>query len=316
MRERLAILGGSPAITLDHTYYAQWPIYTEEEVETVSALIRNSGLSSAHYDPTGPIAQLERAIAQQWGVRYALAHHSGTAALNAALFGVGVVPGDEVIVQSATHPFSCIPIVGCGAIPVFADVDPHTRLLDPADVERRITPRTKAILVVHWSGMPADMDALLDVARRHDLRIVEDNCVSQGTRHHGRMCGTLADAGAISLQHGKLTSAGEGGVFFTDDPQVYQRAASRGHYERLQDLPDAQYRTVSGFAFRREVPDRHDHGSHRRRANAPLGRAHGAAQAKRRAAWAGHRGSRRLLLPPRPRLRGIAVSPGLGALYP
>ena len=249
MRERLAILGGSPAITLDHTYYAQWPIYTEEEVETVSALIRNSGLSSAHYDPTGPIAQLEQAIAERWGVRYALAHHSGTAALNAALFGVGVVPGDEVIVQSATHPFSCIPIVGCGAVPVFADVDPHTRLLDPADVERRITPRTKAILVVHWSGMPADMDALLDVARRHDLRIVEDNCVSQSTLHRGRMCGTLADAGAISLQHGKLTSAGEGGVFFTDDPQVYQRAASRGHYERLQDLPDAQYRTVSGFAF-------------------------------------------------------------------
>ena len=97
--------------------------------------------------------------------------------------------------------------------------------------------------------MPADMDALLDVARRHDLRIVEDNCVSQSTLHRGRMCGTLADAGAISLQHGKLTSAGEGGVFFTDDPQVYQRAASRGHYERLQDLPDAQFRTVSGFAF-------------------------------------------------------------------
>ncbi len=249
MRERLAILGGTPAITLDHTYYAQWPIYTEEEVETVSALIRNSGLSSAHYDPAGPIAQLEQAIAERWGVRYVLTHHSGTAALNAALFGVGVVPGDEVIVQSATHPFSCIPIVGCGAIPVFADVDPHTRLLDPADVERRITPRTKAILVVHWSGMPADMDTLLDVARRHDLRIVEDNCVSQSTLHRGRMCGTLADAGAISLQHGKLTSAGEGGVFFTDDPQVYQRAASRGHYERLQGLPDAQYRTVSGFAF-------------------------------------------------------------------
>ena len=226
MRERLAILGGSPAINLDHAHYAQWPIYTEEEVETVSALIRNSGLSSAHYDPAGPIAQLERAIAERWGVRYVLTHHSGTAALNAALFGVGVVPGDEVIVQSATHPFSCIPIVGCGAVPVFADVDPHTRLLDPTDVERRITPRTKAILVVHWSGMPADMDTLLDVARRHGLRLVEDNCVSQSTLHRGRMCGTLADAGAISLQHGKLTSAGEGGVFFTDDPHVYQRAAS------------------------------------------------------------------------------------------
>ena len=93
MRERLASLGGGPAVTLDHTYYAQWPIYTEEEVETVSALIRSSGLSSAHYDPDGPIAQLEQAIAQQWGVQYVLTHHSGTAALHAALFGVGVAPG-------------------------------------------------------------------------------------------------------------------------------------------------------------------------------------------------------------------------------
>ncbi len=249
MSERLAILGGSPAITLEHTYYSQWPIYTEEEVEAVSALIRSSGLSSAHYDPDGPIAQLEQAIAQRWGVRYALTHHSGTAALHAALFGVGVTPGDEVIVQSATHPFSCIPIVGCGAVPVFADVDPHTRLLDPVDVERRITPRTRAILVVHWSGMPADMDALLDVARRHGLRIVEDNCVSQGTLHRGRMCGTLVDASAISLQHGKLTSAGEGGMFLTSNPEYYQRAAVLGHYERLDELPDEKYRAVASFCF-------------------------------------------------------------------
>lgn len=182
-------------------------------------------------------------------MKYALAHPNGTSALQSALFGVGVGPGDEVILQSTTHPYSCVPIIGRGAVPVFADVNPITRLLDPSDVERRITPRTKAILVVHWHGMPADMDSLLKVAQRHDLKVVEGICVSQGTLHRGRMCGTLADGAAISLQDGKLTSAGEDGIFLTNDPGVYQQAAILGQYERLKELPDEKYRRVAGFCF-------------------------------------------------------------------
>ena len=119
----------------------------------------------------------------------------------------------------------------------------------PADVERRITPRTRALFVVHFKGMAADMDALLDLARRHDLKVVEDNCVSQGTRHRGRMCGSLGDAAGISFQDGKMTSGGEGGIFITDDEECYQRAATLGHYERLGDFPNPQYRGVSGFCF-------------------------------------------------------------------
>lgn len=247
MNNKLAILGGSPAIAMDHDTFAQWPIYGEEEVEAVSELIRHHRLSSAHEG--GPIVELERAIAERWGVKHAIAHSSGTAALRSALFGVGVVRGDEVILQSAVHPFTCIPIVGCGAIPVFADIDPVTLTLDPADVEKRITSRTKAIMVVHWKGMPADMDALLDIANRHGLKVVEDNCVSQGTVHRGRMCGTLGDVSAISFQDGKMTSGGEGGMLLTNSDACYQRAATLGHYERLKDLPDEKYRGVSGFSF-------------------------------------------------------------------
>lgn len=247
MAEKLALLGGEPAITLPQDTYTQWPIYGEEEVEAVSALIRDHQLSSSHAG--GPIVELEKAVARRWGVRYAIAHSSGTAALRAALFGVGVGRGDEVIVQSAVHPYACVPIVGCGAIPVFADIDPLTLTLDPADVERRITPRTRALFVVHFKGMAADMDALLDLARRHDLKVVEDNCVSQGTRHRGRMCGSLGDAAGISFQDGKMTSGGEGGIFITDDEECYQRAATLGHYERLGDFPNPQYRGVSGFCF-------------------------------------------------------------------
>ncbi|MBM3933226.1 MAG: DegT/DnrJ/EryC1/StrS family aminotransferase [SAR202 cluster bacterium] len=249
MAEQLAILGGKLAITLDHKDFSQWPIYGEEEVEVVSKLIREDKLSSSHPDPEGPIVKLEQAIMKRWGVKHALAHSSGTAALRAALFGVGVLPGDEVIVQSAVHPFNCLPIIGCDAVPVFADIEPNGLTLDPKDVERKITPRTKAIMVVHWHGMPADMDAIMAIARKHNLKVVEDNCVSQGTTHRGRMCGTIGDAGAISLQDGKLTSAGEGGVFMTNDDEVYMRAASLGHYERLREFDYPKWQGVSGFSF-------------------------------------------------------------------
>lgn len=248
MAEQLALLGGRPAVTLDQGQYTEWPIYGDEEVAAVTELVQ-ARRTSGGSEPGGPIYELEQAVARRWGVRYALAHPNGTSALHAALFGFGVGPGDEVIVQSRTHPYSCVPIIGCGAVPVFADVDPETITLDPADVARCITPRTKALVVVHWDGMPADTDALLALAREHGLKVLEDNCVSQGTLHRGRMCGTLGDAAAISFQVGKLTSAGEGGVFLTDDPECYQRAAVLGHYERLRDLPDEKYRAVAGFCF-------------------------------------------------------------------
>ena len=248
MTDDLASLGGSPAITIDQAHYSQWPIYTEEEAQVAADLIRSHALSSA-IDGPGPITELERRVADTWGVQHAIAHSSGTTALHTALFGVGVVPGDEVITQSAVHPFNCLPIIGCGAVPVFADIDPLTTTLDPADVERKITPRTRAIMVVHWKGIPADMDAIMDIARRHGLKVVEDNAVSQGTTHRGRILGTIGDASAISFQDGKLTSAGEGGVFMTDSDEVFQRAATLGHYERLKELPDPKWRAVSGFSF-------------------------------------------------------------------
>ena len=248
MRTVPAALGGTPAVTIDHGPFTQWPIYTEEEVEATADLIRNHALSSSQGEK-GPITELEQRVAETWGVRRALAHSSGTAALRSALFGVGVVPGDEVICQSAVHPFGCLPIIGCGAVPVFADIDPLTMTLDPVDLESRITERTRAIMVVHWKGIPADMDAIMEIASRRGLKVVEDCAVSQGTTHRGRMGGSIGHASALSFQHGKLTSAGEGGVFMTNSEEIYQRAASLGHYERLRDLPDPRWRAVSGFSF-------------------------------------------------------------------
>lgn len=242
------LLGGTPTVTIDQSWYTQWPIYTDEEADAAADLIRRHALSSAQ-EASGPITELEASVADTWGVKYAIAHSSGTAALRSALFGAGVVPGDEVVAQSAVHPFNCLPIIGCGAAPVFADIDPITMTLDPKDVEQKITRRTKAIMVVHWNGIPADMDAIMDIAHRHGVKVVEDNAVSQGTTHRGRMLGAIGHASGISFQDGKLTSAGEGGMFMTNDDEVYQRAATLGHYERLKNLPDPKWRAVTGFGF-------------------------------------------------------------------
>lgn len=243
----LGLFGGEPAITLDHNYFARWPIYGDEEIEAVTDLVRGGHLGSPKEG--GPIVELEKAVSKQWGVKYALAHNSGTSALKSALFGVGVRPGDEVIVQSAVHPFSCMPIIGCGAVPIFADIDPVSRTLDPSDVEHRITSNTKAIMVVHWRGMPANMDELKRIATKHNLRIVEDNCVSQGTVYRNQLCGTLGDASAISFQDGKLTSAGDGGMLLTNNEEYYHQALTLGHYERLRHLPANRFQAMSGFAL-------------------------------------------------------------------
>ncbi len=248
MTDKPALLGGNPAVTIDQTPYTQWPRYGEEELEALRQYFAE-GRHGSYPVPGHPAYDLELVIAKRWGVKHALNHNSGTSAIKTAVFSVGVRPGDEVIVQSAVHPFACLPIIGCGAVPVFADIDAETLTLDPEDVERRITSRTRAIVVVHWQGMPADMDALNDVAGRHGLKVVEDNCVSQGTLYRGKMCGTLGDAAAITFQDGKMTSAGNGGMFLTDSDEHYQRGATLGHYERLYELPDPKYQQMSGFAL-------------------------------------------------------------------
>ena len=183
---------------------------------------------------TSPVAeQLEAEFAAYHGVRFALSTNNGTAALHAAFFALGLGPGDEVISPSATYWATAMPVLSCGAIPVFADVDPETLCLDPADVERRLTPRTRAVVVMHSGGMPCDMDALLDIARRHRLKLVEDASHAHGATYRGRKVGTFGDVAAFSLQTSKLCPAGEGGVLLTDDAAVFRRATALGHYERL-----------------------------------------------------------------------------------
>jgi len=205
-------------------------------------------------DGSGPVAALEADFRELTGAEHALAMTNGTACLHSAYFAVGVKPGTEVIVPSYTWHASATPILACGAVPVFCEIDPRTLTLDPDDVERRITERTRAISVVHVWGNPADMDRILEIARRHDLAVVEDCSHAHGALYRGRPVGSFGDVGCFSLQAAKTVEGGECGVAVTSDPALFDRMLLLGHNGRLiHGQAAASFRvgnTSLGFKYR------------------------------------------------------------------
>ncbi len=225
--ENLALLGGSPAITSDPDHLFAWPIVTPEMEDAVLEILRGGLISGLQIT-----MKFEREFADWLETRYALAHNTGTAALHGALFGLGVGSGDEIICPSMTYWASCVPAFSLGATVILADIDPHTLCIDPEDIERCITERTKAIVVVHYAGMPADMDRILAITRRHKIRVLEDASHAHGGLYRGKLAGTMSDAAVFSLMSAKSFPIGEGGMLVTDDQEVYERAIAFGHYAR------------------------------------------------------------------------------------
>lgn len=227
----------SPAVTLDQTEANRWPIITSEDEAAVLAVLRDGDLS------THPVTrELEKDYRAYFGTRHALAHCNGTAALLASFFAIDLKPGDEVIVPSATWWASVLPIMWLGAIPVFAETEPHRLGLDPRDIECKITSRTRAIVVVHLWGMPSRMTEILEIARRHDLKVIEDASHAHGARWRGKFCGTIGDIGVFSLQGHKLAPAGEGGMLLTDSDALMERVTLLGDVERIWQLPTSAKR--------------------------------------------------------------------------
>ena len=182
----LAIHGGTPAVQSDPGDLFAWPIITPEDEEAVLQVLWRGAMSG-----TDVTLQFEEEFAAWQGCSYALASSSGTAALQAAMFGCKVGVGDEVICPSLTYWASALPALSLGATVVFADVDADTLCVDPVDIERCISPFTKAIMVVHYMGHPADMDAIMDVADRHGLMVIEDVSHAQGGLYKGRKLGSF-----------------------------------------------------------------------------------------------------------------------------
>jgi dTDP-4-amino-4,6-dideoxygalactose transaminase len=177
----------------------------------------------------GIIGRFEEAFAEMTGAKHALAMNSGTATLHSAYFALGVGPGTEVIVPSYAWHAIATPILQCGAVPVFCEIDPRTLTADPEDIERRVTARPRVISVLHTWGNPAPMDRILEIAGRHGLGVVEDCSHAHGATYQGRSVGTWGHVGCFSLQGSKAVDGGEAGVAITDDPKLYDHMVLLGH---------------------------------------------------------------------------------------
>lgn len=224
--EKLAIEGGA-AVREKLLQYGFWgtQYYDEREREQLLDVFetrRPFRWYGPGREPPIKVATFEKEFAARMQTRYALGVTSGTAALQTAVNALGIGPGDEVILPAWTWHSCYSAIVLAGALPVFAEIDESFNI-DPGDIERHITARTKLIMVVHLQGCPADMDRILPVARKHGLRVLEDCAQSVGASHKGRPLGSIGDIGIYSLQLNKTITAGEGGAVVTNDPVIFER---------------------------------------------------------------------------------------------
>ncbi len=223
----LAILGGPKTITSPYEDMFKWPIVTKEDEDAVLEVLRMGQMSGIEITK-----QFEKEFAQWIGSKYALGYCNGTSSLMAAMWACGVGMGDEIICPSMTYWASCTSALSLGASVNFADIDPDTLCINPDDIAHRICSRTKAIVVVHYAGHPCDMDRIMEIAKKHNVKVIEDVSHAQGSLYKGRMCGTIGDISGISLMAAKSFATGEAGIMITDDLKLYERCIAYGHYER------------------------------------------------------------------------------------
>ncbi len=216
---KLALLGGRPEIRKPKL--TRWPRIEAADKHAVRAVL-DGGVLCGPYAPA--VKALEKAFARFCGVRHCLATNSGTAALHIAVAAAGIRPGDEVICPSFTYLATALAVLQHNAIPIFVDIDPRTFNIDVRKIEEKITARTKAIIPVHIHGLPADMDEISAIAKRHGLVVIEDAAQSHGALYKGRMTGSIGDMGCFSIQASKNLPAGEGGLFVTDNKAMRDTA--------------------------------------------------------------------------------------------
>lgn len=233
--EKLAIDGGKPVRS--KSPIVETDVFEQEELDALIQVAKDKKLRRAE-----AALDYEREIAQWFGVKHAIAVSSGTTALHIALAAFGIGPGDEVIVTPYTFVASDTAVLEQNAIPIFADVDPVTLTLDPEDVARKITPRTKAIIPVTITGTPVDMDPIMDLAKKHNLWVLEDACQSLGATYKGKLVGTMGDVGVFSTITGKITNTGEGGFVITNDSDLYEKMWGYTDFARRRSLgPASKY---------------------------------------------------------------------------
>lgn len=227
MKKKLAVNGGAKAVENFKEELCSWPIVTDEDREAILSVLNDRSMSG-----TTITKEFENEYKQWIGAEYALGYCNGTSAMHAAMWACGVGAGDEIICPSITYWASCTAALSLGAAVNFADIDPDTLCIDPNDIEHRIGPRTKAIIVVHYAGYPADMDKIMEIAGRHKVKVIEDASHSHGSMYKGHHTGTLGDIAGMSMMTGKAFAIGEAGMVTTNNRELYERCIAFGHYER------------------------------------------------------------------------------------
>lgn len=220
MTQRLALLGGTP---LRKRPFPSWPVFGQPEEKALLRTLHSGKWGRLH----GPeVARFEERFASMHGCKHAIGVVNGTVSLRIALMAAGIQADDEVIVPPYTFLSTASAVVEANAIPVFADVELDTFNLDPKAVEAAITPRTRAIIPVHFAGQPADMDALMAIARKHKLTVIEDAAHAHGASYKKRPAGSIGHLGSFSFQSSKNLTSGEGGIITTNNKKLAEACRS------------------------------------------------------------------------------------------
>ena len=232
-----------------NTSFPPWPSFTQEEADAIQKVLLSN---KVNYWTGQEGREFEKEFAAFCGVNHAIALANGTVALELALEALGIRPGDEVITTSYTFIASASAIVMRGAVPVLADVDPNSLNTTAETIRTVITPKTKAIIAVHLVGNPCDMDSIMELAREHDLKVIEDCAQAHGATYKGRPVGSLGDAAAFSFCQDKImTTGGEGGMLTTNDKSVWERAwAFKDHGKSFDAVYNREH--LPGFRWLHE----------------------------------------------------------------
>lgn len=217
---KLALLGGEP-VRKNRTW-PTWPYLDDKVVESVVKTTK-SGIWCRIQSATGTVPTFEKEYAQLMGTAFCVATGSGTQALHTCVEALGIGAGDEVITTPYTDPGTIAAILAARALPVLADLDPESYQLDPADVERRITENTRAIMPVHMMGQPCHLERILEIARKHNLSVIEDACQAHLSEYQGKKLGAIAPLGCFSFQTSKTIACGEGGAIVGDDETLMDK---------------------------------------------------------------------------------------------
>ncbi|HOB76467.1 MAG TPA: DegT/DnrJ/EryC1/StrS family aminotransferase [Phycisphaerae bacterium] len=239
MAEKLAIHGGKPVRSEP---FPAWPVYGPEEERKLVEVLRSGKWGKQDGQE---VATFERRFAEYCGARHGIAVNNGTISLQIALLAAGIKAGDEVIVPPYTFLATASAVLMCNAMPVFVDLDLDTWNIDPKRIEEAITPRTRAIIPVHFGGLPADMDAIMAIARRHNLIVIEDAAHAHGAEYKGRRCGSIGHFGSFSFQSSKNLTCGEGGIITTNDDELAAQCRSIHNCGRVAGGPWYEHHVIA-----------------------------------------------------------------------